>query len=40
MEKVNELLKKQSDNLTCDECEFEAKNANGLSMHKKAKHAK
>ena len=40
MEKVNELLKKKSDNLTCDECEFEAKNANGLNMHKKAKHAK
>ena len=24
--------------LICDVCEFEAKNANGLNMHKKAKH--
>ena len=40
IEKVNELPKKKSDNLTCDECEFEAKNVNGLNMHKKAKHAK
>ena len=38
MEKVNDLLKKKSDNLVCDVCEFEAKNANGLNMHKKAKH--
>ena len=36
MEKVNELLKKQK--LKCDECDFQAKNANGLNMHKKSKH--
>ena len=36
MEKVNELLKQQK--LKCDVCEFQARNANGLNMHKKAKH--
>ena len=38
MEKVNQLLKKSTNNLICDECDFEAKNMNGLNMHKKAKH--
>ena len=38
MEKVSELLKKKSNVLTCNECDFEAKNTNGLNMHKKAKH--
>ena len=36
MEKVNELLKKQR--LKCDVCDFQAKNVNGLNMHKKSKH--
>ena len=36
MRKVDELLKKQS--LKCDVCSFEAKNSNGLTMHKKSKH--
>ena len=36
MRKVDELLKKQS--LQCDVCSFEAKNSNGLTMHKKSKH--
>ena len=36
MEKVNKLL--QSTKLKCDSCDFVAKNQNGLSMHKKAKH--
>ena len=38
MEKVNVLLKKQTSALKCDLCEFEARNTNGLTMHKKAKH--
>jgi hypothetical protein len=38
MTKVNILLQKQSSLLKCDLCEFEARNANGLTMHKKAKH--
>ena len=38
MAKVSELLKK-SDQLICDKCDFIARNANGLNMHKKAKHA-
>ena len=38
MEKVNVLLKKHTSALKCDLCEFEARNTNGLTMHKKAKH--
>ena len=38
MEKVNTLLQKQLSALKCDLCDFEAKNSNGLTMHKKAKH--
>ena len=38
MEKVNVLLKKHSSALKCDLCEFEARNTNGLTMHKKVKH--
>ena len=34
MEKVNALLKQKKWN--CDVCEFEARNANSLKMHKKA----
>ena len=36
MEKVNNLL--NSTKLKCDNCDFKAKNQNGLNMHKKAKH--
>ena len=38
MEKVNNLLQKQVSALKCNLCEFEAKNTNGLTMHKKARH--
>ena len=38
-EDVN-LLRKNSNNLLCDECDFAAKNVNGLNMHIKAKHTK
>ena len=38
MAKVNELLNNKSDKLKCDKCDFEARNANGLNMHIKAKH--
>ena len=38
MEKVNILLQKQFSTLKCDLCEFEARNSNGLNMHKKTKH--
>ena len=38
MKKVNVLLQKQTSALKCDDCEFEARNTNGLTMHKKAKH--
>ena len=37
MKKVKVLLQPPS-KLKCDNSEFEAKNANGLNMHKKAKH--
>ena len=37
MKKVQVLLQPPS-KLKCDKCEFEAKNVNGLNMHKKAKH--
>ena len=37
MKKVKVLLQPPS-KLKCDKCEFEAKNVNGLNMHKKAKH--
>ena len=37
MNKVNLLLQKQTSQLKCDLCEFEARNANGLNMHKTAK---
>ena len=36
MEKVKIALEKQA--LKCDQCDFEARNLNGLNMHKKAKH--
>ena len=36
MKKVRMAIEKQG--LKCDQCEFEARNANGLNMHKKAKH--
>ena len=38
MDKVNVLLQKTTSPLKCDLCEFEARNANGLTMHKKSKH--
>ena len=38
MDKVNILLQKQTFALKCDTCDFEARNVNGLTMHKKAKH--
>ena len=38
MDKVNVLLQKQTSILKCDACDFEARNVNGLTMHKKAKH--
>ena len=38
MDKVNVLLQKQTSILKCDTCDFEARNVNGLTMHKKAKH--
>ena len=38
MNKVNVLLQKNTSLLKCDLCEFEARNANGLTMHKKSKH--
>ena len=38
MKKVNVLLQKQTSLFKCDACEFEARNINGLTMHKKAKH--
>ena len=38
MDKVNTLLQNQLSALKCNLCEFEAKNTNGLTMHKKAKH--
>ena len=36
MKKANNLLK--GTKLKCDKCDFVAKNQNGLTMHKKAKH--
>ena len=39
MEKVKKAIQQQTSILKCDQCEFEAKNGNGLTMHKKAKHA-
>ena len=38
MEKVKMMIQKQTSILKCDQCEFEARNGNGLTMHKKAKH--
>ena len=38
MEKVKVMIQKQTSILKCDQCEFEARNSNGLTMHKKAKH--
>ena len=38
MNKVNLLLQEQTSKLKCDLCDFEAKNSNGLKMHKTAKH--
>ena len=36
--KVDLLLKKVAPSLKCDQCDFIAKNENGLTMHKKSKH--
>ena len=38
LEKVAILLKKVVPILKCEQCEFEARNQNGLTMHMKAKH--
>ena len=38
-EKLSVSLKKHFGPLKCDMCEFEAKKQNGLTMHKRAKHA-
>ena len=39
MDKVQQLLlQDKNTKIKCDKCEFEAKNLNGLNMHKKAKH--
>ena len=39
MDKVQQLLQQDKNpKIRCDKCEFEAKNLNGLNMHKKAKH--
>ena len=38
VEKFDGMLKKCS--LRCNQCEFEAKNQNGLNMHVKSKHTK
>ena len=39
MDKVQQLLQQDKNpKIKCDKCEFEAKNLNGLNMHKKAKH--
>ena len=37
-EKLSVNLKKHFGPLKCDKCEFEARNKNGLTMHKRAKH--
>ena len=37
-EKLSVNLKKHFGPLKCDSCEFEARNENGLTMHKRAKH--
>ena len=39
IEQVAKMLMKVSNSLKCDKYDFEAKNENGLTMHKKAKHA-
>ena len=39
-EKLSVNLKKHFGPLRCDSCDFEAKNENGLTMHKRAKHTK
>ena len=38
MNKVGDLIEKHTAALKCDSCEFIARNSNGLTMHKKAKH--
>ena len=38
MDKVEQLLQNKTSNIKCNICDFEAKNSNGLTMHKKAKH--
>ena len=38
VEKFDTLLKKEKNNLKCKQCEFEARNQNGMTMHVKAKH--
>ena len=39
MDKIQQLLMpEQTSKLKCDQRDFEAKNTNGLNMHKKAKH--
>ena len=37
-EKLSISLKKHFGPLRCDMCDFDAKNQNGLTMHKRAKH--
>ena len=37
-EKLSVNLKKHFGPLKCDKCEFEARNENRLTMHKRAKH--
>ena len=38
LEKLSISLKKHFGPLRCDSCDFEARNQNGLTMHKRAKH--
>ena len=38
IEKVSALLEQVCPKLKCQQCEFEAKNQNGLNMHVKSKH--
>ena len=37
MNKVNNLMRMQASRLKCDQCDFEAKNNNRLTMHQKTK---
>ena len=38
MYKLNDLRRKQALGLKYDQCDFETRNSNGLTMHMKAKH--